>query len=95
MARKKVILESEVIDKVKPEVVEEVKPKAKEDSKYYPASKYAGYELTVALREMGVDSSYGHRMEIYKANGFENYLGLGAQNKQMLDLLKAGKLIKA
>lgn len=90
MARgKKVVIEPEEVIEVKEE-----KP-VKKESLYYPATSYTGYELTSALREMGVDSSYAHRGEIFKANGFDNYLGLGAQNQKMLDLLKEGKLLKA
>lgn len=91
MARgKKVILEPENIEEVN---VEEIKPVVK--SKYYPKCELSNYELTTALREIGVDHSYAHRAEIFKANGYENYLGLGSQNKIMLDLLKDGLLLKA
>jgi hypothetical protein len=62
--------------------------------KYYPV--YEGYScsIVVALRTVGADCSYAKRKEIAKANGICEYKGTAEQNIKMLELLKAGKLIK-
>lgn len=62
---------------------------------YYP--KYTGTtgSITAALNALKIDSSYSHRKKIAQANNIANYSGTAAQNTQMLNLLKAGKLIKA
>lgn len=70
-------------------------PKEEENAKiseYYPKTTYTGTSLVEALRNEGLDTSYGFRGELYKANGYTNYLGLGRDNKILLDLLKEGKL---
>lgn len=61
---------------------------------YYP--KYAGKSgsLVDALNSIGVDSSKGHRARIAEVNGIVGYSYTAAQNNKMLNLLKAGKLIK-
>ena len=63
---------------------------------YYP--KYAGKSVSIidALKAVGEnDTSKAHRAKIAAANGMPNYTGTAAQNRTMLQLLKAGKLIKA
>ena len=62
---------------------------------YYP--KYTGKSGSIvdALNSIGVDSSKGHRKNIAEANGIVGYTYSAAQNTKMLNLLKAGKLIKA
>jgi hypothetical protein len=62
---------------------------------YYP--KYTGKSGSIvdALNSIGVDSSKGHRKNIAEANGIVGYSYSAAQNTKMLNLLKAGKLIKA
>ena len=61
---------------------------------YYP--KYTGSSASIvdALDAVGVDSSYANREKIAAANGITGYSGTPAQNTQMLNLLKAGTLIK-
>lgn len=66
-------------------------------SKYYPAYKGAtNTSLISGLAGVGEkDTSYAHRAKIAAANGVRNYRGTAAQNIQLLNLLKQGKLIKA
>lgn len=61
---------------------------------YFP--KYKGYAVSIAtaLKEVGADGSYSYREKIAKANKIRSYLGTAGQNTKMLNLLKAGKLIK-
>ena len=61
---------------------------------YY--TKYSGntVSIVVALNTIGVDSSYSNRKSIAIKNGITNYSGTAAQNTQLLNLLKQGKLIK-
>lgn len=62
---------------------------------YYP--RYSGNSGSIAdaLKAVGVDSSYANREKIAKVNDIKGYKGMAAQNTQMLNLLKAGKLIKS
>lgn len=63
--------------------------------KFYPAcTGYTKGSIVDALKFIGVDGSKKHRTEIAKANGIIDYTGSASQNKQLLELLKAGKLIK-
>ena len=61
---------------------------------YYPAcnSKYSS--IVDALNSIGVDSSFAYRKKIAVKNNIINYKGTYTQNNQMLDRLKAGRLIK-
>lgn len=61
---------------------------------YY--EKYTGTKSGIVdiLKDMGVDSSKAHRMEIAKANGMTDYTYTPEQNLAMVNLLKEGKLIK-
>lgn len=68
--------------------------KKKTDDKYY-SSDYDGIFLNLALKKMGEDTSFEHRKRIAMANGLDNYIGLGKDDKYLLDLLKEGKLLKA
>lgn len=60
---------------------------------YYPATNGTG--IADALNSIGADGSFAHRQKIAAANGISNYKGTASQNTQLLNLLKAGKLIKA
>ena len=62
---------------------------------YYP--KYTGSSGSIVdgLRAVGADSSYSSRAKIAALNGISSYSGTAAQNTQMLNLLKQGKLIKS
>lgn len=62
---------------------------------YYPKCASSYTSLVDALKSINVDSSYSNRKSIAALNGYSNYTGTAAQNTQLLNLLKAGKLIKA
>ena len=62
--------------------------------KYYPQYTGETNSIVDALKSLGVDSSYAHRKEIAGANGISGYSGTAEQNTKLLNLLKAGKLIK-
>lgn len=68
--------------------------KKKADTGCYDAVKYKGFSLLEALRIAKIDGSFINRKRIAEANGIDNYLGLGKDNKEMLGLLVAGKLKK-
>lgn len=61
---------------------------------YY--KKYTGTSgsIVVALKSIGVDSSFSYRKKIAKANGIKLYVGSSKQNIELLTKLKTGKLIK-
>ena len=63
-------------------------------SKYF--KKYTGKTVSIvdALKSIGVNSAFSYRKQIAKANGIKSYLGTASQNTKLLDLLKAGKLLK-
>lgn len=62
--------------------------------KYF--KRYTGNTVSIvdALVSIGENSSRGYRGTVAKANGIVGYVGSAAQNTKMLNLLKAGKLIK-
>ncbi len=60
---------------------------------WFPACDASCTTIIEGLASIGVDSSYANRKRIAAANGFTDYSGTAAQNTQMLDLLKAGRLI--
>ena len=60
--------------------------------KYYKIPEYTGSSIVDALKSIGIDSSKAFRTKIAQVNGIENYTGTATQNKQMLSLLKYGKL---
>lgn len=61
---------------------------------YFPAYRGSATSVAPALKQMGVNNSYVYRSKIAAANSFTGYRGTPAQNTQMLNLLKQGKLIK-
>jgi len=63
-------------------------------TQYFPIPNYTGNSLVDALNSINVDSSFNNRARIAEVNGISNYTGTAAQNTQMLNLLKQGKLIK-
>lgn len=63
-----------------------------EEKEYYDSPEFT---LVESLNKVGVDSSYKNREKIAAANGITNYTGTAEQNIKMLELLEAGKLIKA
>lgn len=61
---------------------------------YYPACDKRYSTISTALASIGVDSSYKFRSKIAKANNISGFIGTTTQNTRMLNLLKAGLLIK-
>ncbi|MGN1457569.1 MAG: hypothetical protein ACI4XP_06410 [Acutalibacteraceae bacterium] len=61
---------------------------------YYPKCSSSASTIVEGLNSIGVDSSKAFRTKIAAANDIANYSGTAAQNTQMLNLLKQGKLIK-
>lgn len=64
-------------------------------AEYYPQYTGATSSIVNALKSVGVNSAFSYRKKIAEKNGITNYTGAAAQNTQMLNLLKQGKLIKA
>ena len=62
--------------------------------KYFPACGSGYTSIVTALQSVGAESSYAYREQIAAVNNISNYSGTAAQNTQMLNLLKNGKLIK-
>lgn len=68
---------------------------------YYPKTSYTGVSLVDGMKSVGVYNVNGQRVDnwqsrsgIAQANGISNYTGTAAQNTQLLNLLKTGKLVK-
>ena len=62
---------------------------------YYPKPLHFFQSIVDALRSVGEkDTTFNHRKVIAKINGIKDYSGSVIQNKKMLELLNAGKLIK-
>lgn len=59
---------------------------------YYPRCNLNYTSIVDALNSINVNSSYNFRNQIAKANGIYNYMGNSAQNRSLLDKLKAGRL---
>jgi len=78
-------------------VVEGTIQSSKEPSvAYYGVYKGKGTSIVSALAAVGEkDTTYAHRKKIAAANGITGYQGSIAQNSKMVQLIKAGKLIKA
>ena len=64
------------------------------DGNYFPAYTGNATSIAPALKQMGIDNSYTYRSKVAAANSFVGYKGTAAQNTQMLNLLKQGKLMK-
>lgn len=63
---------------------------------YYPKYTGKGTSIVSALATVGEkDTSMNHRKKIAAANGIKDYQGSIKQNLTLIDLIKAGKLIKA
>ena len=60
---------------------------------YLSNPNYVGDSLVGALQQINVDTSFENRQHLAKLNGITNYVGSAAQNLQLLQLLKEGKLI--
>lgn len=63
---------------------------------YYPKYTGKGTSIVSALATVGEkDTSMNHRKKIAAANGIKDYQGSIKQNLTLIDLIKAGNLIKA
>jgi hypothetical protein len=72
------------------------KPKDKPVNNNIYFKKYTGKSVSIvdALVSVGAGHTFAYRRQIAKANGMKTYLGTPGQNTKLLNLLKAGKLIK-
>ena len=61
------------------------------EPQYYDAPEFT---LIDCLNKIGVDSSYSNRKKIAVVNGITNYSGTTVQNVGLLELIKAGRLMK-
>lgn len=61
--------------------------------RYLANPKYEGDSLVGALKQLNENTSFENRQLLAKYNGINNYTGSAAQNLQLLQLLKEGKLI--
>ena len=78
------------------EVQETVQTETVSTYQYYPTCDgYTKGSLIDALKSIGVSSSMDNRKKIAVANGIDGYKGTAEQNKKLLALLKAGKLVRA
>lgn len=67
--------------------------KDKPKIEYYPIPNYTGVSIVDGLKCIGINTSFFNRKKIADRNGIKNYIGTGKQNKQLLDLLKSGRLV--
>lgn len=65
-----------------------------EKVQYFPEYTGKSGSIVDGLNSVKANSSYSYRKKIAEANGIPGYMGSAAQNTKMLNLLKAGKLIK-
>lgn len=63
-------------------------------STFYPAVSSKYNSLVDALNSINVNSSFDFRKKIAQKNNVKDYSGTAIQNTQLLDKLKAGKLIR-
>ena len=61
------------------------------EPQYYDTPEFT---LIDCLNKIGVDSSYNNRKKIAVVNGIMNYSGTAAQNIELLELVRAGKLMR-
>ncbi len=61
---------------------------------FFPQCASAYESISLALESFGYDGSFAFRAEIAAANGIADYSGTAEQNVMLLDLMKAGKLLK-
>lgn len=85
------------IDYTSKKTVTTVKKDRKKNTKVTYYKKYTGRSVSFvdALNGAGIKSTFANRVKIAKANGIKAYIGTSKQNTKLLNLLKAGKLIKA
>ena len=85
-----------LVTKTKGHTVAVVSGNPRQAVSYYPKYKGTSGSIVAALATVGEkDTSKAHRAKIAAANGIKNYAYTAAQNLEMVNLLKKGKLIKA
>lgn len=72
-----------------------VKKTAQPTYTYLSNPNYKGSSIVDALNQIKVDSSFEYRKKLAAKNNIKDYTGTAKQNKQLLDRLVAGKLMKA
>ncbi len=65
-----------------------------DNNRYYKKCNSNYKSIVDALNSIGINSSYENRKQIALKNNIPNYTGTATQNNQLLEKLKAGKLIK-
>lgn len=76
-------------------IVVEGNKRTESNISYYPKPEHFFQSIVDALRSVGEkDTTFNHRKMIAKKNGIKDYSGTVVQNKQLLQLLNDGKLIK-
>ena len=63
-------------------------------SEYYPKCDASYTSLYPAFQSLGISTDWELHKKIAAINGIKNFTGTAAQNTQLLNLLKEGKLIK-
>ena len=69
-------------------------PTATPATRFFPANAARDGSIVNALNAIRVDSSMTNRQRIARANGIANYTGTAAQNTQLLNLLRQGRLVR-
>lgn len=67
---------------------------AEESAKHFKKYTGASGSIVDSLKSIGEKSAITYRKQIAKVNGISDYSGTAKQNREMLSLLKQGKLIK-
>lgn len=67
---------------------------AASESPFFPPYTGSSPSIAAALASLGEDPSFSCRAEIAAANGILNYSGSAAQNTNLLQLLKQGRLVR-
>ena len=61
---------------------------------YFQKTSYNGVSFVEGLRTINATVTFAYRKKVASANGITNYTGTAAQNTELLNKLKQGKLIK-
>lgn len=69
-------------------------PAAAASGETYPACEKGCVSIVDALKALGEDSSFAYRGRIAASNGISGYSGTARENMTLLELLKAGKLLR-
>ena len=64
------------------------------DALYYPRCGSGYTSLYPAFESLGISCNWEHHMQVAAVNGIKDFTGTAAQNTELLNLLKQGKLLK-